>query len=77
MDAYKEALKNATTVRWKTVPCSQENCWCSPIVPETPLTFEYEDITEQIYIAGEGELAKEIAEYIVKIHNERLSGKRI
>lgn len=67
---YAEAIQHAISKRWKTVPCSQgESCWCCAIVPEEPVT---DDAGNEIIIAPEGTITKPTAEYIVKLHNERL-----
>lgn len=70
---YQQGIKKSFEVKWKTTRCGQEDCWCLGIEPVEKIT---DDNGEQIYIAGGGFLPKEYAEYIVKIHNEKIDKKR-
>lgn len=67
---YKEALELSLTVRWKTETCvSGDKCWCRVIKPENNIIDEEDN---EIYIVGQGSIAKEHAEHIVKLHNLNL-----
>jgi len=58
---------NILNKRWKTIECiSGKDCWCLPVVTE-----DY-DKTKDDYIIGVGAVSKEMAEHIVKIHNDYL-----
>jgi hypothetical protein len=70
---HQEAKKKAFTVKWQIGTCSQgEECWCRTISPEEPITFKSGEIEEEYYIIGSGEINKETAEYIVKLHNQTI-----
>lgn len=74
---YEEAQELSLTVKWKTVTCSQgEECWCRTISPEEPILYsEYQMIdTEQEYtIVRPGELNKDLAEHLVRLHNNHIN----
>lgn len=67
-DEAKDALKK---VRWKTKECGTKNCWCLMILPEDPIYYDYKG-DEEVYVASAGALSKDIAEYIVELHNNSL-----
>lgn len=72
---FEEARDYSFNVRWKVETCfSGEDCWCRTVVPEKPITFKYKDreYEEEFQIISDGSIDKETAEYIVKIHNERI-----
>jgi len=67
---YKEAQEHSLTVKWKTATCNQgEQCWCRAILPEEEILDKDEN---EIIIAHDACLSKELAEYIVKLHNDNL-----
>lgn len=68
---HKEAEEKMLTVEWKTTACGQDNCWCSIIEPKEPIISEN---GEEHYIAPAGSLTKEVAEYLVELHNKRING---
>lgn len=69
MSIYKELLNT----KWKTDTCnSGSECWCRIITSVTPVF--YEDGNE-MYIASSGSIPTDLAEHIVKIHNESLDKK--
>lgn len=68
---YEETKLKLLTLPWKSVNCTQETCWCGGITTEEPI--EYED--NELYVVETGSMFKEIAEYIIKIHNETLIKK--
>lgn len=71
---FKEANDLSFQVKWKVSTCtSGESCWCRTVAPETPII--YDDI-EELFIIGMGTVHKEIAEYIVKLHNDNLNNKK-
>lgn len=68
---YQEAIEKSLTVRWKTSICeSGEQCWCRIIEPEEAIDFGDH---QPFLIARSGDLLKEHAEHIVKLHNESLN----
>jgi hypothetical protein len=70
---YKQASELAFTVRWKLGTCfSGDDCWCRPIQGEQPIMFDDGGVESEYFIARSGELSKDIAEYFVKLHNEKL-----
>lgn len=75
MVIYKEALEKSLTARWKVEPCHQgESCWCRMIVPEEDIVWQsfHAGPDEEFYLVGSGSIGKEVAEHIVKIHNQSL-----
>lgn len=73
---YEEAQEKLLNVKWKIVECNTKNCWCRMIFPEEEISYNYTDIKEEVYVVGSGSLTKEIAEYIVYIHNKNIDGKK-
>ena len=61
-------------IRWKVSECFVKDCWCSIIEPENKITDEngFEN-----YICPSGAIHKDIAEYIVELHNKNLKIKQI
>ena len=60
-------------VRWKTAVCnSGEACWCRCVVPEHDVVY---DNGMEAFIAGDGELGREIAEHVVALHNTWLESR--
>lgn len=66
---HKEAYDKMLTVKWKTEECGTANCWCLMITPVEEIV--YSEI-EEAYIAGSGCIPKEIARYIVELHNKNI-----
>lgn len=63
-------MKNIKDVEWKVGPCfSGEDCWCRIIVPVENIITSDGEIEE---VVGPASINKDIAEYIVKLHNDRL-----
>ena len=72
---YKEAEQKAFTIKWEVGTCNQgERCWCRTIKPIEPILFEDGD-SQEYCIVGSGELHKEIAEYFVQLHNEKINNQ--
>lgn len=69
---YNQAEEKMLTVEWKTSPCGQDNCWCRIIEPKEPIISEDD---EQHYVAAAGSLTKEVAEYLVELHNKKINGQ--
>jgi len=70
---YQEAYKQALEVEWKVEPCfSGEQCWCRLIVPKVPIKFDKDDI-EEVCIVSSASINKAMAEYIVKLHNNKIN----
>ena len=73
---YQEAIDKSFTTKWKIGNCSQgEQCWCRTIKPVEPILFEDGDTEEEYYVLKGGEVHKETAEHIVKLHNETFNTK--
>lgn len=70
---YEEAEKLALNTYWETKSCGQETCWCKMIKPTVNITY---DDVEDYYIVGAGAIDKKIAEYIVKLHNDKINNNR-
>lgn len=76
---YNEAKKLVLTQPWIVGTCfSGVDCWCRPIMLETPINFTYEsvngDIVEDVIVdvVHSAAMNKEIAEYLVNLHNSQL-----
>jgi hypothetical protein len=64
-DWEQELLK----VEWKVELChTGESCWCRIIVPKIPVFYREEEMT----ICDAGSISKEVAEHLVKLHNNSL-----
>lgn len=59
-------MNNYLNVKWKTETCFSEDCWCKLIVPEN-------SDDKDACIVPSGAIGAEVAEYIVKLHNDNLS----
>lgn len=70
---HKEAYELALNREWKVTLCSSEECWCRMIEPVEKI--EYDDGIEEVYIVGAGAISKDIAEYLVNLHNDFLKTK--
>lgn len=61
-------------VKWKTTTCKQgESCWCRGISPVEEILDEEE---EPLIIESTGNITKEIAEYLVELHNNKINGSK-
>lgn len=73
---YKEAEKLAYQVEWKTTLCHVgKECWCRCIEPKKKIKYKEDENDEdfrEFYLIGDGSVNKELANYIVKLHNEKL-----
>jgi|LakMenEpi03Aug12_release.lakeMendotaPanAssembly.Ray.scaffolds.fasta_scaffold652304_2 hypothetical protein len=65
---YEETKLKLLTLPWKRVKCTQETCWCAGITTEQPVEFE----DDELYVVRTGSMYKEVADHIIKIHNETL-----
>lgn len=75
-DTYKEALAYSLTVKWKVTTCnSGEKCWCRMIDFEEEIKYKNNLILEDLYVVNSGSLPKEYAEYLVKLHNQKIETK--
>ena len=74
---YQEAKQQAFKVRWKVGKCfSGDECWCKPIQGEEPIMFMDGDREQEHYIVDSGTVRKEIAEYIVELHNKNIESRQ-
>ncbi len=83
----EEAEAYSLTIPWKTEVCHVgEDCWCRVVVPIEEIKYTYNvnphgDIVEKRedtldVIIPDGSVDKTTAEYIVRIHNEKLGFKK-
>lgn len=57
-------------VKWKVVNCgAPDECWCAAI---QPIEFLPDESGENMFIIGGGCISRELAEYIVRIHNGKV-----
>jgi len=61
-------------IRWKTELCTSKNCWCAIIDTEEEVIWEQDKF--EAYVIPSGACPKEVAEHIVKLHNEHLMTKQ-
>lgn len=73
-DTYQEAEKHLWEVPWRVTPCTQKDCWCAGVGPVESIRSAGE-IEEEHYVIHSGVITKEIAEYIVNLHNEKLKNE--
>jgi len=73
---FEQSRELSFLVKWKTMECfSGPDCWCRIIVPVEPIYYnhpESPDVKHEYSIVDAGSLDQETAEYIVKLHNNRL-----
>lgn len=70
---YQEAINESINRTWVIGTCSEgEKCWCRTIRCVPPLLFEDGEHKEEYYVVRTGEVHKELVEYIVKLHNEKM-----
>ena len=73
---FDQAKEYAFLVRWKTSECfSGPDCWCRIIVPVEPIYYSHPENPENKHeysIVDAGALDQETAEYIIKLHNNKL-----
>ena len=69
---HQKAMDLALKTKWKTTPCTLENCWCLMIEPIETISYGPDEI-EEFYIVGGGEIHAKVAEYIVLLHNNNLN----
>ena len=73
---FEQAKELSFLVPWKTSECfSGPDCWCRIILPVEPIYYSHPENPENKHeytIVDAGALDQETAEYIVKIHNNRL-----
>jgi hypothetical protein len=80
---YNEAKNEALKQPWKIGECfSGSECWCRPIMVETPISWTYESVNNEIieevyeYVVQSAVLDKATAEYIVNLHNNSLEKQK-
>lgn len=73
---FEQARGLSFLVKWKAEKCfSGPDCWCRIIVPVEPIYYSHPENPENKHeytIVDAGALDQQTAEYIVKIHNNRL-----
>ena len=68
---YQEAYDLALKSKWIATPCFVgESCWCNIITPEIPIIFGVDN--DEVQIVSSGAINKQLAEHIVKVHNQSL-----
>ena len=43
---FEQAKELSFLVPWKTIKCSDENCWCRRIVPVDPILYTYTESSD-------------------------------
>lgn len=73
---YDQAKELSFLVPWKTMECfSGPECWCRIIVPVEPILYNHDespDVQHEYVIVDAGALDEETAEYMVKLHNNKI-----
>ena len=76
---FEQAKELSFLVEWKAIECHVSNCWCRKIVPFEPILYTEStspDDEEEYIIADAGDLDQQTAEYIVKLHNNKIEQNR-
>ena len=77
---FDQARELSFLVPWKTMECfSGPDCWCRIIVPVEPIIYshpENPDNKHEYVIVDAGALDQETAEYIVRLHNNKIEQNR-
>ena len=66
---YIKKMKNILEVKWKVSECGNSDCWCRIIEPEEKIIDENKF---EVTVIDAGSINKEIADHIVKLHNDSL-----
>jgi hypothetical protein len=69
---YEEAQELSLIVKWKVSTCSQgKECWCRAIVPVVPISYTEDEMNvgQEYTVVRPGELDKDLAEHLVRLHN--------
>jgi len=73
MKSFQQARLESFNVEWKLGYCAQgDNCWCRTIQPVEPILY---DDNEEYFVVGQATIDKKTAEYIVKLHNNKIKKK--
>lgn len=74
MRSYDEAEELAYNSYWKTEECGNENCWCALITPVDDIKYYYGEANVEFIwsFVDSGAVNKRFAEYVVKMHNDKL-----
>lgn len=65
------------SVEWTTTLCPQgEGCWCRGIAPKDMILYKSSDYDEEYSIVGYGVMTREVAEYVVMLHNNHVAKKQ-
>lgn len=71
--SYSEAMIESFKRKWVIDTCSQgEDCWCRTIKTDPPIHFLDGDSVEEYHVVGMASLDRQMAEYIVKLHNNKI-----
>ena len=84
---FDQAKELSFLVKWKVTECfSGPQCWCRRIVPVDPILYndEYENFgktlvsteTEEYEIIPDAAIDQKTAEYIVRLHNDKIEKDR-
>ena len=74
---FEQAREYSFLVKWKVAECfSGPECWCRMVLPVETIFYTHPDTPDKEYeynIIDAGSIDQQTAEYIVKIHNEKVS----
>ena len=72
-------MKSIFKTLWKVVECTDKDCWCGIVglvePALNPWGSEYSPYQLDDYIISNGSINKMTAEYIVKLHNDSITGR--
>ena len=72
MKTKEQIQKEAILLPWKVEDCfSGKECWCAVITTDPPIYYDDEQ-TDRYYILTAAAMDRDIAEYIVNLHNKTL-----
>lgn len=76
MLTHEQAAEKSFQVPWKLDLCKQgETCWCRIVKPVEPILYMDGEDQEEYWLVPSGQLDKRLAEYLVKLHNEKLKSE--
>lgn len=74
---YEQAREQVFNVAWKASECfTIPNCWCRIVVPVEPIFWhhpDYPDVKNEYVVIDHETIDQETAEYIVKLHNDKIA----
>jgi hypothetical protein len=72
----RQYIKDILESKWRFQKCTAKDCWCGLIITNDKIDFGIDkEPPEQYFVAHAACLDKDIAKYIIKLHNKNLKEK--